>query len=240
MLDTQSTTHASCSCCDKYILAEFSRSWLLRAILEHEPQRRWHPWHRHYRRLHLRFWSPGDHRSAVVSLAPKTFVATTQLPVRSHLALQLCPAHSRKLDRCQPLLEHSTAGLVDLTRTECGGRTLVGLVVFSAALTPRIGYCSRIRLPVHHPAFGDLLSRVPRTWHCVRAISNLVSHRHISRFRLRLTNHINHSERLLKLINYFPLRPGITRALRKVAIQRTLAIGHRVNKQIATNKSALP
>ena len=75
---------------------------LQRAIIEYGPQRRWHSWHRNHRCIHVRFWSLGCHRYAVVSHAHKTCVATTRHRGRSHLALQLCIADHRDLGCCQP------------------------------------------------------------------------------------------------------------------------------------------
>jgi len=84
-------------------------------------------------------------------------------------------------------LSSTPAGLVDFARAERGSRSLVGMVVLYSTLTARISCCTHARHPVHHPATRDLVSRVSRTWHCVRAVPTVASPCYVSRFWVLLT-----------------------------------------------------
>ena len=153
-------------------------------ILERDQHHPWNSWYRNHCDLRGRFWSLGRHRYAVVSLTRKAGVATTQNRCWSHLALQLRNAHYGNLDCGQSPLKYSAARLANVAHTERVGRPHMGMAVFYSTCIIHIRNRTRVRHTLCYPASCDLVSGVPGTRHCVRAISTLVGSRHVSRFWL--------------------------------------------------------
>ena len=88
--------------------------------------------------------------------------------------------------RGQSFIKYSPTYLVVIAHIECGGRALVGTFVLRSTLASRISLCTRAGDIVYDPASRHCVSRVSRSRGCVRAVPNMVSNRHIARFRLRL------------------------------------------------------